>query len=121
MTNLKAFFLTLTCICCLLFATTNTAFAGTNSSSKKVVKLSLSEQIQDRIGSPKLDLDAGTNSNAVVTFGIDDEGKLIVLAVNNEHPEIVSYINQNLNRSQLNVSAKVIGKTYRIPLNFHVK
>lgn len=122
MTNLKAFFVALIAVTFLTFSTSTDALAGNNKKRNKKASPvpSLSEQIQNRIGSPTIDLKTGTDTEAILTFAIDNEGQLIVLGVHNEHAAVVDYVTEKLNRSQLTVKPKAIGQTYNIKLQFEV-
>lgn len=122
MTNLKAFFVALIAVTFLTFASSNAAFAGNGNKYKKKASTapSISQQIQNRIGSPTIDLKGGIDTEAIVTFAIDNEGQLIVLGVSNEHTTVIDYLTKKLNRSQLAVNPKAIGQTYHIKLQFEV-
>ena len=75
---------------------------------------SLTEEIQNLLKNPKMDL--GFDAYAKVTLLFNKNAELVVMSVDSEYEELSDYIKGRLNYKKLNVSVDNLNKIYVVPV-----
>ncbi len=99
-------------VAAVAFLVASTSFAGTTPASEKV-PTSISAEMGKYLANP--DFDFSQNEVAKVSFMINKDSEIVVLSVDSDNEQLISFIKARLNYKKIN--AKVLkGTEYTLPV-----
>ena len=99
-------------VAAVAFLVASTSFAGTNPAGEKV-PTTIEAELGKFLSNPDFEFDQG--ELAKVSFMVNKEGEVVVLSVDSDNEQLVSFIKARLNYKK--ITAKVLkGTEYTLPV-----
>ena len=87
-------------------------FASANSGTNESEKTASIKTAMENVKYPEFAIKENLKGEVVISFNVTENGKIIVNQSNGTYPELVKYIEQELQKIELDSSSFEVGKIY---------